>query len=317
MKKTCICAGKFALDIIKKRSYPEGFVVGKRNKFVEELFKECVGNTCGNVATILPYLGVQTFPIAHFDESEQGWKLTSDLEHYGADTRFVQNSSKGGTTLFECVHMRDKNTGEWIKRSRQFSPGSHFPKRKNLRGRDEAPEFLAKLDFTPNVYFFDSPECGFRVLAEGLRQRGTLVYFEPEGKDEESKLMDAIRKSDVIKFSDERFSNVDFCKEVTDKLFIQTMGSKGIRFSLCGSEWQTVAPVPNDNVVDTEGAGDWTTSQFIACLCQKDILSISKMTEQNIRECLEKASETASRSVSYLSSKGMIDEELKGTSCDE
>ena len=81
MVKTCICAGKFALDIIKKRSYPEGFVVGKRNKFVEELFKECVGNTCGNVATILPYLGVQTFPIAHFDMSEQGLKLTSDLKH--------------------------------------------------------------------------------------------------------------------------------------------------------------------------------------------------------------------------------------------
>lgn len=40
---------------------------------------------------------------------------------------------------------------------------------------------------------------------------------------------------------------------------------------------------------------------------------ISKMTEQNIRECFEKASETISRSVSYLSSKGMIDEE-KGTS---
>jgi sugar/nucleoside kinase (ribokinase family) len=89
------------------------------------------------------------------------------------------------------------------------------------------------------------------------------------------------------------------------------MGSKGIRFSLFGGEWQMVAPVPNDNVVDTEGAGDWTTSQFIACLCEKDILSISRMTEQNIRECLEKASETASRSVSYLSSKGMIDEELQ------
>ena len=25
MMKTCICAGKFALDIIKKRTYPEGF----------------------------------------------------------------------------------------------------------------------------------------------------------------------------------------------------------------------------------------------------------------------------------------------------
>lgn len=94
MVKTCICAGKFALDIIRKRTYPEGY--------------------------------------------------------------------------------------------RQYSPDSRFPKRKNLRGRDEALAFLANLDFTPNVYFFDSPESGFRVLAEGLRQKGTLVYFEPEGKDEES-----------------------------------------------------------------------------------------------------------------------------------
>ena len=41
------------------------------------------------------------------------------------------------------------------------------------------------------------------------------------------------------------------------------------------------------------------------------------MTEQNIHWCLEKACETASRSVSFLSSKGMIDEVLKGTNCDE
>ena len=203
MVKTCICAGKFAIDIIKKRTYPKGFVVGKRNKFVEEVFKECIGNTCGNVTTILPYLGVQTFPIAHFDMSEQGLKLTSDLKHYGADIRFVQNTPKGGTTLFEYVHKRDKNTGDWIRAYRQFSPGSRFPKRKNLRGRDEASAFLANLDFTPDVYFFDSPESGFRVLAEGLRQKGALVYFEPEGKVQEAKLIAAIRMSDVIKFSDE------------------------------------------------------------------------------------------------------------------
>ena len=127
MMKTCICASKFALDIIKKRNYPEGFVIGRRNKFVDELFKECIGNTCGNVATILPYLGVQTFPIAHFDMSEQGLKLTSDLIHYGADIRFVKNTPEGGTTLFECVHKRDKNTGEWIRGHRQYSPNSRFP----------------------------------------------------------------------------------------------------------------------------------------------------------------------------------------------
>lgn len=309
MAKTCICGGKIALDIIIKRNYPQGFEVGKRNKFEDEVVKECVGNTCGNVATMLPYLGVQTFPIGHFDISEKGWKITSDLERYGADTRFVRNTANGGTTLFECTHKRDKDTGKPKLGYRQYSPGSRFPKRKFLRGRDEAPELLAALDFVPDVYFFDIAESGFRVLAEGLRQKGTLVYFEPEGKDGESKLMDAIKKSDIIKFSDERFPDVSFCQEFKDKLFIQTMGAEGIRFSLRGGEWQTVATVPNDNVVDTEGAGDWTTSQFIACLCERNLLSVPKMTEDDVRECLAKAAETASRSVSFLSSKGMIDAE--------
>ena len=309
MAKTCICGGKMALDIIIKRHYPQGFEVGKRNKFEDEVMKECVGNTCGNVATMLPYFGVQTFPIGHFDLSEKGRKITSDLKRYGASTRFVKNTANGGTTLFECTHKRDMATGKNVRGYRQYSPGSRFPKRKFLRGRDEAPEFLATLDFTPDVYFFDIPESGFRVLAGGFREKGVLVYFEPEGKDDHSKLMDAISKSDIIKFSDERFPDVSFCQEFSDKLFIQTMGSKGIRFSLRGGEWQTVAPVPNDNVVDTEGAGDWTTAQFIACLCDKNLLSLDKMNDSNVRECLEKACATASRSVSYLSSKGMIDAE--------
>lgn len=309
MNKTCICAGKIVLDIIIKRQYPEGFVPGKRNKFVNETFKECIGNTCGNVSTILPYLGVQTFPIGHFDNSEQGVKIVSDLQRYGADTRFVKNSDKGGTTILECVHKRDKDSGEWIRGYRQYSPGSRFPKRKFLRGRDEAPEFLEALDFTPDVYFFDAPESGLRVLAEGLRKRGTLVYFEPNDKNEMPKFLDAVAKSDIVKFSDERIPDVDFCKDFPGKLFIQTLGGNGIRFSLCGGDWQTIAPVVNDNVVDTEGAGDWTTSQLIACLCEEDILSVSKMTEENVRRCLEKACRTASRSVSFLSSKGMIDAE--------
>lgn len=309
MAKTCICGGKIALDIIIKRNYPLGFEVGKRNKFEDEVVKECVGNTCGNVATMLPYLGVQTFPIGHFDISEKGWKITSDLERYGADTRFVRNTANGGTTLFECTHKRDKDTGKPKLGYRQYSPGSRFPKRKFLRGRDEAPKLLAALDFVPDVYFFDIAESGFRVLAEGLRQKGTLVYFEPEGKDDLSKLADAIEKSDIIKFSDERFPDISFYKGFKDKLFIQTMGAEGIRFSLRGGEWQTVATVPNDNVVDTEGAGDWTTSQFIACLCERNLLSVPKMTEDDVRECLAKAAETASLSVSFLSSKGMIDAE--------
>ena len=308
MKKTCLLSGNFALDTIVTRDYPNGFVVGKANKFTETVVTECVGNTCGNVATILPYLGVQTFPIGHFDLSEQGLQIKNDLQRYGADVRFVENSENGGTTLLRCTHKRDKMTGEHTTSFRATSPGSRFPKRRFIRVRDEAPAFIEALDFVPDVFFFDAAEAGLRYLASELRQRGTLVYFEPESDADKKKFLKAVEVSDIVKFSHEKVVDLSFVDQYSDKLFIRTMGADGLEFNLCGQGWVKVASVPNDNVVDWEGAGDWTTSQFIACLCERDILSITQMSVESVRECLEVASATASRSVSYLGSKGMINQ---------
>ena len=309
--KTCLLSGNFALDTIVTRDYPNGFVVGKANKFTETVVTECVGNTCGNVATILPYLGVQTFPIGHFDLSEQGLQIKNDLQRYGADVRFVENSENGGTTLLRCTHKRDKMTGEHTTSFRATSPGSRFPKRRFIRVRDEAPAFIEALDFVPHIFFFDAAEAGLRYLASELHQRGILVYFEPESNADKKKFLKAVEVSDIVKFSHEKVVDLSFVDQYSDKLFIRTMGAEGLEFNLCGQGWVKVASVPNDNVVDWEGAGDWTTSQFIACLCERDILSIMQMSVESVRECLEVACATASRSVSYLGSKGLIDAEIK------
>ena len=311
MKKTCLLSGNFALDTIVTREYPNGFVVGKSNKFTETIVTETVGNTCGNVACMLAHLGVPTFPIAHFDLSEQGLQIKNDLQRYGADVRFVENSANGGTTLLRCTHKRDKTTGEHTVSFRATSPGSRFPKRKFLRARDEAPTFMENLDFTPDVFFFDAAEAGLRYLAGELRKRGTLVYFEPESDADKTKFMKAIEVSDIVKFSHEKVEDLSFVEQYKDKLFIRTMGAEGLEFNLCGLGWVKVASVANDNVVDWEGAGDWTTSQFIACLCEREILSIDQMKIDSIQECLEISCRTASRSVSYMGSKGMIDTETK------
>ena len=307
MKKSCLLSGNFAFDTIVTREYPDGFVIGKNNKFTETVVTECVGNTCGNVSCMLPYLGVQAFPIAHFDTSEQGLQMKEDLRRYGADVRFVENSDKGGTTLLRCTHKRDKMTGEHTASFRATSPGSRFPRRRFIRVRDEAPMFVGKLDFTPDVFFFDAAEAGLRYLAGELRNKGTLVYFEPESDADKAKFLKAVEVSDIVKFSHEKVDDLDFVAQNPDKLFIRTMGAEGLEFNLRGQGWVKVAPVPNDNVVDWEGAGDWTTSQFIACLCENDMLSVAQMTAESVRCCLEVACSTASRSVSYLGSKGMID----------
>ena len=304
-KKRILGTGNFALDIIYQREYPEGFdTTKKRNPFVDKKLIEEVGNTCGNVMCMLPYLGVETYPIGHFDESEQGLKITADLKRYGANTRFVKNSKEGGTTLMTCIHKLDAN-GQHIMSHRATAPNSRFPKRKQLR-KDEVLDFVDALDFTPDTYFFDVSDAGPRELAKALKEQGVLVYYEPEGNKEMNKFIKCVEVSDVIKFSGTNILDTSFVANYPDKLFIRTMGEAGMEFNLRGQGWQKIAPVPNNNVVDWEGAGDWTSSVFLAELCKLNKLNIAQLTSEEVRKVLETAAATASRSVSYMGSKGMI-----------
>lgn len=306
MTKKCILGtGNFALDIIYQREYPEGFdTAKKRNPFVDKKLIEEVGNTCGNVMCMLPYLGVETYPIGHFDESEQGLKITADLKRYGANTRFVKNSEEGGTTLMTCIHKLDANRQHTMSH-RATAPNSRFPKRKQLR-KDEVQGFVDALDFKPDAYFFDVSDAGPRELAKVLKEQGVLVYYEPEGNKEMNKFLKCVEVSDVIKFSGTKILDTSFVANYPDKLFIRTMGEEGMEFNLRGQGWQKIAPVPNNNVVDWEGAGDWTSSVFLAELCKLNKLNIAQLTSEEVRKVLETAAATASRSVSYMGSKGMI-----------
>ena len=101
--KTCMGTGNYSLDVITQREYPQGFIPGKRNKFEEKVLTMEIGNTCGNVMTMLPYLGVMTFPVAFFDVSPHGYRMTRDMKAYGADVRFVSNKGDKGTTILRCI----------------------------------------------------------------------------------------------------------------------------------------------------------------------------------------------------------------------
>ena len=304
-RKRVLGTGNFALDIIYQREYPEGFDPNKkRNPFIDKKIIEEVGNTCGNVMCMLPYLGVETYPIGHFDDSEQGLKMTADLKRYGANTCFVKNSPVGGTTLMTCIHKLDAD-GQHVMSHRATAPNSRFPKRKQMR-KDEVQGFVDALDFKPDAYFFDVSDAGPRELAKAMKEQGVLVYYEPEGNKEMNKFLKCVEVSDVVKFSGTRILDTAFVADYPDKLFIRTMGEAGMEFNLHGQGWKKIAPVPNDLVVDWEGAGDWTSSVIISELCKQNKLDIAHITDKDVRQVLETAAAIASRSVSFMGSKGMI-----------
>ena len=254
--------------------------------------------------TMLPYLGVDAYPIGHFDDTPQGLKITADLHRYGAETRFVQNSPQGGTTLMTCIHKLDKD-GHHTMSHRATAPDSRFPKRKLLR-KDEVPAFLDQLDFRPDAYFFDVSEAGPRELAAAMKKQGVLVYYEPESDKEPGKFLRCVEVSDIVKFSGSSITDLAFVRRYPDKLFIRTLGSLGMEFNLRGMGWKPVAPVPNPYEVDWEGAGDWTTSVILAELCLRGQTDLALLTVEDVADILQKAAAIASRSVSYMTSKGLI-----------
>ena len=301
--KTILGTGIFNYDIISVRDYPQGY---QRNRiFTEKLVKEEAGGTCGNIMCMLAYMGWKTYPLAQLDNSEEGMKMTESLKGFGCDCRFVSNTEDGGTTLLTIKHGLDTEGNKQTRVMHGSPGGSRFPRRRFLRLRDQAPEFLEKLDFVPDVFFFDDPAAGHRYMAKELKAKGSLVFFEPEKCDEKARL-NSIKVSDVVKFSDENVPDVSFTDVFKDKLFIQTLGAEGLRFNLKDQGWVSLPPVENDNVADWDGAGDWTTSAFLDALSKADALSIDKMTVEIVKDALEKAQAVASKSVSYIGSKGMI-----------
>ena len=182
--KTCMGTGNYSFDVITQREYSDGFVVGKRNRFEERILTMEIGNTCGNVMTMLPYLGVKTFPVAKFDMSPQGYQMKRDMKGYGADVRFVSNSLDGGTTILRCVHKLDKDGKPTMGHKgstagKPWNGPSARPSRKYLSSKGgEVDALMKSMDFTPDVFFFDVAQAGHRILAERLHEKGTLVYFE-------------------------------------------------------------------------------------------------------------------------------------------
>ena len=301
--KRILGTGIFNWDSIYVREYPLG---PQRNRiFDEKLVVEEVGGTCGNVMCMLAHFGWEAFPVTKLDRSEEGLGMTKSLEEYGCDCRFVTNTDDGGTTILTIRHGLDENGNKKMS-VRQGSPGgSRFPRRRHLRLRDQAPALIEALDFVPDVFFFDDPAAGYRYMARELREKGALVYFEPSVIEEKADF-ESIAASDIIKFSGENVQDVSFVDNYKDKLFIQTLGGDGLRFNLRGEGWVNLPPVENDNVADWEGAGDWTTSAFLNALAEADALSIKRLTSALVKDALEKAQIVASRSVSFIGSKGMI-----------
>lgn len=292
-KLTCLGVGTFPLDNLQE----------KKGKDVKTIYQH-VGGTCGNVMSILAWMGWHTLPAARIDDSEAGLLIKADLESYGCDTRFVSNTPDGGTTILDIIHKIGRD-GKPKTAYMPHSPrGGRFVNHRFWTLK-QAQTLFDSLEEMPDVFFFDRCAPGNILLAQLFHERGVLVYYEPN-EPVDRNFLRAVAASDIVKFSNEKHPDVSFTEGFTDKLFIQTLNEKGLRFKLRAEGWITIPPEHNPHAVDGEGAGDWTTSAFINEMGHHHMLTFDRIRLPNTWHCLQEAQRVASESVSYIGAKGLI-----------
>ena len=264
-----------------------------------------VGGTCGNVMMILAHLGWDAYPIARLDGTKDTARLLADMKRNGVHTDYI-STSDGKTPVIVQRNFINKDGVPTHRFESRNNMGRFYLDFKSLTLK-QANDVIARIDFVPKVFFFDRVSPAILKLANAFKEKGSVVFFEPSSRGGDVKTFNkCVEVSDMVKFSDQRIKDYHQFDEVEDKLFIQTQGTEGLIYRL-NSAWTHLEPIPNEQVVDTAGAGDWTAAALINELYKdKEKQEIFNFTPVAIAEALNAAQRIGAQSCSYEGARGMM-----------
>lgn len=258
MNPICIGTGLIALDVILNGS-------------PQTIPKVSVGGSCGNVLSILSYLGWTSMPIARLAKNEASSELVTDLKRWNIDLKFLNISKEGSTAIIIHRILKDKK-GEPIHKFEFKNPekkGEWLPNYRPIT-INLANEIIST-GIKPDVFYFDRMNPGTIELAQYFRNSGALIFFEPSSIKDEILLAKCLKIAHVFKFSSDRIP--DFKQrfpKISVELEIQTNGSEGLFYRTTKSKnknnWKKLKSFPTEKIVDAAGAGDWCSAGIIANL---------------------------------------------------
>ena len=227
------------------------------------------GGTCGNVLSILAYLGWDAYPIARMNDDVASDRVRADMQHWGVRLDWtgctptthtpiiVQKIRRGrdGRTghrfSWSCPHC-----GKWLPRFKAITVGAVEKVRPALAGA--------------SVFFLDRLSRAALTLAAEASARGALVVFEPSSKSTDKLMAEALALAHVVKYAGSRLAGIGgvMAEDSATLLEVQTLGEHGLRYrhrlGRRATAWVSLKAVPAPRIADTCGAGDWCTAGLIA-----------------------------------------------------
>jgi sugar/nucleoside kinase (ribokinase family) len=237
------------------------------------------GGTCGNVLSILAYLGWDAFPIARMNDDPASERVRADMAHWGVRLDFASCGPRAHTPIII----------QEIRRGRDGKPKHRFswscPKCGEWLPSFKAVTTAAVHAVTPaldnaSVFFLDRLSRAALTLAKEAAERGAVIVFEPPGKGTDKLMTDAIKLAHIVKYADQRLARLG---SVMDKVAaaiveVQTLGEQGLkyrhRFGRSWSRWIHVSAVPAPRLADACGSGDWCTAGLLAKVARNGLAGL-------------------------------------------
>lgn len=269
------------------------------------------GGTCGNVLTILSYLGWNAFPIARLNGDTASIRVKDDMMRWGVNLDFAEQSPTANTPIIVQKNSHDK-LGQPIHKFSWHCPncGAWLP---NYKAVTSTPaKILANQINRPSVFFFDRVSPAALILAKRCKELGALIFFEPSGKCDQKQLIRALELADIVKYSHERIDSLENLLNISCKtlLEIKTLGSQGLSFRLNlfnskKNKWFHLDAPKVESIVDACGCGDWATAGIISRICDhRGVTSLVEKSFDQITDALHYGQALAAWNCSFEGARG-------------
>lgn len=287
-------------------------IVIEKNTYTKPLLY--AGGSCGNVLSILSYLGHETYPIARLANNKATNEILKDFKCFGVKTDLIFKGNDGSTPIIIQRNSKSKD-GLPIHRFEFRNPenGKFLPSFKPVLAKtiDYFYDKKSKCDF----FYLDRLSRSSIEMAKMYKKNGAIVIFEPSSlKIDNLKVINELTEFvDIIKFSSERIPS--YKKIFTNSkipLEIETLGKDGINYRINinretnENNWTHIAPFNLGCIIDSSGAGDWTSAGIITGFIENKIEKIREINSERIESILRYAQTLGSLSCLFKGARGLM-----------
>ena len=227
------------------------------------------GGTCGNVLSILAWLGWDAYPVARMSRDAASERVRTDMARWGVHFDWTTCAPTTPTPIIvqEIRRGRDgrprhrfswscPRCGEWLPPFRAITVN--------------AAERIVPALAGASVFFLDRLSRANLTLAAEASARGAVVVFEPSSKATDKLMAEGIALAHVVKYAGDRLAGFHSAIDEGSAalLEVRTLGERGLhyrhRLGRGTSNWMHLKAVPPPRLADACGSGDWCTAGFIA-----------------------------------------------------